>query len=260
MRTILARWPLWLLLGVLAAYLLFPAPWWDKLALVGFAIDPQRPDHSIFFGAVYMPIEARKAGMYGGFLLALVVFAAGGRGRAARFAGRWWAVALIALGATMLVDGLNAVAYDLRLPHLYAPSTTLRLLTGLALSPLLAAYIGPAFNQVAWERPLRQTPLQRPADLLPVAGLYAVYALAALAGWPPLFWPVSLIAVAGLAAYVVMLVAIGLGSFLPMPRARTLPELAPLILSALLVSVAVLSVPALLRLWLLGWGPMPALR
>ena len=55
---------------------------------IAFGICPQRPGHSLFLGGQQMPIEARMAGMFGGFVLAAAYGWAAGRGRALRLPGR----------------------------------------------------------------------------------------------------------------------------------------------------------------------------
>ena len=41
---------------------------------IAFGICPQRPSQSLFLGGQQMPIEARMAGMFGGFLIGAAYF------------------------------------------------------------------------------------------------------------------------------------------------------------------------------------------
>ena len=43
---------------------------------IAFGICPQRPSHSLFLGGQQMPIEARMAGMFAGFIIGAVLSAA----------------------------------------------------------------------------------------------------------------------------------------------------------------------------------------
>lgn len=76
------RWALGALVLAVMAFLLAPWSLYDKLWGIAYGICPQRPGHSLFFGGVQMPIEAREGGMYAGFLLGLVYLAVIGRSKA----------------------------------------------------------------------------------------------------------------------------------------------------------------------------------
>ena len=99
-----------------------------------------------------MPIEARMAGMFGGFLIGIAYFIIIGRGRAWRMPDTTLALILIGFIALLGMDGVNAMFYDLRLPHLYLPNLYFRLGTGLLTGLALAGFMLPAFNST-----LRQT-------------------------------------------------------------------------------------------------------
>src|SRR5216684_425267 len=61
-----------------------------------------------------MPIEARMAGMFAGFLIAAAYGWAVGRGRAMRLPGRAMTLTLVGFIALVGVDGVNAFLFDLR--------------------------------------------------------------------------------------------------------------------------------------------------
>lgn len=256
------HWSLWVLLTIVIGYLLFPAPAWNKIALIGFALDPQRPSHSIYFGEQYMPVEARKTGMYGGFLLGLIVFALRGRGRAAHYPGTPYTLLILALASTLVFDGFNAVFYDLYLPHLYPPNLYLRLGTGLLTGLALAALIGPAFNQTVWRTPQPVASIPNLRALVEVLLVYAVYFALAFTNWPPLLIPIALFPGIGL---FVLLMMMAITFTVPMRRrektAHTLTDLAPDALIALIGIVLFFAPMVALRFLLFqGWGPLPAFR
>ena len=62
-----------LVLAVLVAFLVAPAPLPRKLLLAMGGVCGLRPTHSYFVGGVQLPLEARMTGIYGGFLLTFVV-------------------------------------------------------------------------------------------------------------------------------------------------------------------------------------------
>lgn len=242
-------------------YVLFPAPLWDKLAVIMFPIDPQRPLHSLYFGDTYMPIEARKTGMYGGFLLAMLLFWWRGRGRAAIYPPRSIAAILLLLAATMVFDGFNAVFYDIYLPHAYMPNLYARLGTGLLMGLAIAGFIGPAFHQTVWRRPQPLAPLPNGRALLEVLAVLIVFYAIALSGWTPLLYPISFISVGGLVVLVMFL-----GSIFAAPMLRRentadrWRDLAPSIFTGLLLIAVFMGLMALGRYLAFGWGPLPELR
>ena len=105
----------WLGLGFLLAlalgFVLAPGPLMDKLWAVGYGICPQRVSHSYFLAGWQLPVEARMMGMFAGFLLSVLVFAALGRFRASRFP-TWPIVLVLGIGAAgMALDGINNTFY-----------------------------------------------------------------------------------------------------------------------------------------------------
>lgn len=164
---------------------------------IAFGICPQRPSHSLFLGGQQMPIEARMAGMFGGFIIGVGYFVALGRGRAWRTPGMWMSILLVGFLAVMGLDGLNALLFDLRLPHLYPPNLPLRLGTGLLTGLAGAAFLLPAFNSTVWQTGLERSPLASVRDLVIALTLEALYFAAAFSGQSALLYPVSLIAVLG---------------------------------------------------------------
>src|SRR5258708_6588162 len=111
------------------------------LCAIAFSICPHRPSHSLFLGGEQMPIEARMAGMFAGFLVGAAYISARGRGRAMRLPGRGMTLLLLGFGALLGADGLNALFFDLGLPHLYTPYNPIRLATGLLTGIAMAAFL-----------------------------------------------------------------------------------------------------------------------
>ncbi|MFN3336443.1 MAG: DUF2085 domain-containing protein, partial [Thermomicrobium sp.] len=122
--------PTALLLLVLASWLVSPS----QVALATCAalhgLCAQRPSHSFWFGPYQLPFDARMTGIYAGSLFTATWLALR-RSRGAAGPPRLGTLAVLAAGVALLgVDGLNALAADLRLPTLYEPRNTLRYLTG----------------------------------------------------------------------------------------------------------------------------------
>jgi uncharacterized membrane protein len=169
----------------------------DMLWAIAFGICPQRPSHSLYLGGQPMPIEARMAGMFGGFLIGVAYFIALGRGRAWRLPGPTMTTTFMGFIALMGVDGLNAFFFDLHLLYLYTPLLSLRLATGLLTGLAFAGFVVPAFNATVWQTGLDMSPLVGIRDTLGGLLLEAFYFIMALSGIKAFLYPLSVIAVLG---------------------------------------------------------------
>ncbi|MBI5653701.1 MAG: DUF2085 domain-containing protein [Chloroflexi bacterium] len=212
-----------------ALFLLAPFPLMTKLDAIPYGIDPQRPGHTHFFGGTYFPgedwlrayvpgfavfdpetpekmsVEARKVGMYVGFLAVWIYLIALGRGRAKGMAQPGILFALVMFVAVMGFDGFNAFFYDLKfIPHLYAPRLDLRLGTGLLCGYAFAGILAPVVNYSLWRdddtRPMIANWKQFFSGFIPLAIVFALTS----SGWGILLYPLSFIA----SASVLLLVAL----------------------------------------------------
>lgn len=255
------QWAIGVLGLAVLAFLLAPWPLYDKLWGIAYGICPQRPDHSLFFGGVQMPIEAREGGMFAGFLLGFIYLVILGRGKAKRLPSPRILTLLVGFIVLMGLDGLNAVAYDLYLPTPYVPNLFMRsgtgLLTGLALSGIMI----PIFNQSTWQQGKPVASLSGWREVVPALLLLAIFWAAGLSGWKPLLYPISIMAIFG---QVILMVSLGtmVASILLRREGQVsnFTELAPLILIGLIVVVAVLGATSIVRFSLFGPGSMPAWR
>jgi|SRR5579859_1298696 len=224
---------------------------------IAFGICPQRPSHSLFLGGQQMPIEARMAGMFGGFVIAAVYGWAVGRGRAMRLPGRAMMVTLVGFIALMGVDGVNTFLYDLRLPHLYAPNILLRLGTGLLTGAAFAGLVVPAFNSTVWASGPEISLLDQPRHVLGALLLEAVYFGIAISGAGLFLYPVSLLAVLGIPILIGMIGSIVLAVILRREnRAGRPADLIPLLVGGLAVAALMLGLMSAVRYFMFGAGPM----
>ena len=177
---------------------LYPAPLSAKLFAAAYGIDPQRPLHTYAPGGLQMPLEARKLGMFGGFLLTYIGLLAVGRRRAASFPPAPLLAVFVGFVAAMALDGLNALFFDLGWPHLYTPDLRLRLATGLLTGVAMAAILLPAFNGSLW-RDISDAPSvadgrELLAILVPQIVLFALIDVQA----GILYYPLGILGIAGL--------------------------------------------------------------
>ena len=198
-------------------------------------------------------------GIFLGFLCAVGLLALLGRLKARQLPPGWLGLTCWALIALTGLDGLNAFLSDGGLPHLYGPSTPLRLLTGLAAGLGLGLMAVPVVAGLVWRMPADEPDIDDPVELL--AGLAGAGLLGALllVGASPLLWP------AALAMLAAVLVAFGTANLYLLSRlgqpaqAAALPDLAGPLVSSLGLGLVELAGLSALRTWLvaaygLTWG------
>src|SRR5438309_5688063 len=91
-------------------------------------------------------------GVFLGFLCATVLLAVLGRLRAGQPPRGAVGLACWTLIALTALDGLNAFLFDGNLPHLYAPNSALRLLTGLGAGLAVGLMAVPVVASRVWSR------------------------------------------------------------------------------------------------------------
>jgi hypothetical protein len=204
------------LIALGALFLLAPFPFKAKLDAIPYGLDPQRPGHTHFFGGTHLPgedwmrenipgfavfdpvepgqlsLEARKVGMYVGFLAVWIYLALLGRARLKGMPPPAILVALILFVGVMGLDGFNAFFYDLKfVPHLYAPRLDLRLATGLLCGYAFAGILLPVVNYSLWQhndaRPIIENGKQFAGGFIALAIVYALTS----SGWGILLYPLS---------------------------------------------------------------------
>jgi uncharacterized membrane protein len=226
---------------------------------IAYGICPQRTSHSLFLGGQQMPIEARMAGIFGGYVIGVAYFWALGRGRAMRLPGRAMTITLIGFIALMGMDGINALLSDLRLPHLYTPNLLLRLGTGLLAGLAFAGFVVPAFNSTLWASGPDISPLSHVRHLFGGLLLEALYFIVAISGAGIFLYPVSLIAVLGVPFVLGMIGSIVIATLRVSrqeKRATRAADLIPLMLGGLMVAAIMLGIMSGLRYILFGPGPL----
>ena len=136
-------------------------------------------------------------GIFLGFLCAVAVVLIFGRLRASQPPHGALGLACWALIALTGLDGLNAFFADGNLPHLYAPNTAVRLLTGLGAGLGVGLMAIPVVASVLWAHPTDEASIEDPLELVGGLALAGLVGALVLAGVGVLLWPVALAMLAG---------------------------------------------------------------
>ncbi len=147
--------------------------YWSLLDLFHFlagGVCHQLPERSLQIAGSALPLCARDTGTYLGLVLGLLAVLLLRRSRAILLPS-WPLLALFAaFFAFWGADGLNSYLTLLRLPHVYEPTNTLRLLTGILQGLALLLVIWPVAAFTFW-RQAERVRVIRPGEL---AGLLAL--------------------------------------------------------------------------------------
>jgi hypothetical protein len=136
-------------------------------------------------------------GIFLGFLCATLLVVVLGRLKASRPPSGILGLACWTLVALTALDGLNAFLFDGNLPHLYAPSSALRLLTGLGAGLAVGLMAVPVVASIVWSRASDEASLEDPLELLAGVALAGLVGALILAGVGVLLWPVALAMLVG---------------------------------------------------------------
>jgi uncharacterized membrane protein len=194
------RWLLpTLVLAVLVTFFVTPVPLPRKVLLAMGGVCGLRPTHSYFAGGVQLPLESRMTGIYGGFLLTSALLLACGRVGARQLGRRLIIGILVVFFASMALDGINSSLAEFGVLHLYEPTNTLRLVTGLlsgiAIAPLMVWLVDAV--ALPREKGAQQPAVRSPWELAAPLLLNAGFGLLVGAEQAVFYFPIALISVAG---------------------------------------------------------------
>jgi len=243
-----------------------PGGFLGKADALGYAVCHRIPERSFHIGERALPLCARCSGMFLGAVIGLTFQAVTARRRGSL--PHWSVLAVSGLMAlAFVVDGSNSYlalvkqiypGLLVKIPNLYLPNNTLRLLTGTGMGLAMAVAIYPAFMQTTW-REWKKEPTLTPAKALGLVAIALLVDLLILTESPLVLYPVAFLSVAGILLLLGMVYTIvwvtlmGQDNTFDSIRQMWLPLLAGL-------TIALIQVFAIdmLRLWLTGtWGGFP---
>jgi uncharacterized membrane protein len=187
------------LVTVVALFVVFtPWPLQEKLRTIGHACCAQIPSHTILFGGQPMPIDARNTGIYAGVFAVIALMWLTGRWRAALFVPAGVRTLLMLLVTAMVLDGFNSVAAEHHMHTVYPESNALRALTGTFSGMALTLLTIPLFNRLTWKKPDGVALVDDFAELAGYLLAAALVAAILLQAPIALFYPMSILSIAGL--------------------------------------------------------------
>ncbi len=176
-----------------------------KADAIGYAVCHRIDARSFHIGNRQLPLCSRCSGMYLGAAVGLAyqtIFARKRNGTP-----HWSVIIPLALFVLAFgIDGLNSYLYLIketypgalaRIPNLYIPNNTLRLLTGSGMGLGIAAMLFPAFNQTMWKDTDERRAFPDLKAFAPLFGLTLLLDLLVLTESPIILYPVAFISAGG---------------------------------------------------------------
>jgi uncharacterized membrane protein len=258
-------------LVVLAALLVFigwilntPPGLLGRADAIGYAVCHRIDARSFHIGSRQLPLCARCSGMYLGAVIGLAYQMVFARKRSGT---PHWSVIipLVLFVLAFGIDGSNSYLYLIketypdalaRLPNLYVPNNTLRLLTGSGMGLGIAAMLFPAFNQTMWKDADDRRVFPDLKSFALLFGLTLLLDLLVLTENPVVLYPVAFISVGGVLILLIMVYSMIWVMLMRQENEFTRFSQLWLALAAGF-TIAMLQIAAidLLRFWLTGtWG------
>lgn len=206
-RSWLWKAPLFASIGLmlLGALLNTPEGLLGKADAIGYAVCHRIDLRSFHIGERPLPLCARCTGMYLGAMLGLGYQQLVHRRRSGTPSKSVLAVAAL-LVLAFAVDGLNSyLTFFPRLPHLYQPNNTLRLITGTGMGLVISVALYPAFNQTVWQDYEDKPTLDGWRQILGLLGLAAVMDGLILTQNPLILYPFALLSALGVLVLLTMI-------------------------------------------------------
>lgn len=172
---------------------------------IGYAVCHRIDLRSYHIGDRQLPLCVRCTGMYLGAMVGLAfqwVLNKQCSGTPPRSV-----IAVLALMAlAFTVDGVNSyLTLFPRMPHLYTPQNTLRLITGTGMGLVISAMLYPAFQQTIWQAVREESAIKSLRQLFSLVALTAVVDGLALTQNPLVLYPLALISATGVIVLLTMI-------------------------------------------------------
>jgi uncharacterized membrane protein len=235
-----------------------------KADAIGYAVCHRIDARSFHIGSRQLPLCARCSGMYLGAVIGLAYQMVFARKRSGT---PYWSV-IIPLALFVLafgIDGTNSYLYLIketypgalaRIPNLYVPNNTLRLLTGSGMGLGIAAMLFPAFNQTIWKDADDRRVFPDLKAFAPLFGLTLLLNLLVLTEKPVVLYPAAFIGAGGVLILLTMVYSMIWVMLMRQENEFTrFSQLWLALAAGFTIALSQIAAIDLLRLWLTGtWG------
>lgn len=237
-----------------------------KADAIGYAICHRIDERSFHIGGRQLPLCARCTGEFFSAAVSLIFFSLVSPKKSG-MPGWKIGIPLLIFFVAFGIDGSNSYLYLLKttapgfldkIPNLYMPNNTLRLLTGSGMGIALASILYPAFNQSVWKTYDKEPVLTWKKLAILVAIVFGVD-LAILTESPVVLLPIAFLSVLGVLALLIMVFSMVWLLIMRQENAFTsLKELWLPFLAGTTLAFLMITVIDLLRFKLTGtWGGFP---
>jgi uncharacterized membrane protein len=244
-----------------------PAGLFGKADAIGYAVCHRIGERSFHIGSYQLPLCARCSGMYLGAVTGLVFQSLIGWKRLK--IPHWSIIALLVVFvAAFGIDGSNSYLYLLKqvspgilpkIPNIYVPNNTLRLLTGSGMGMGIAVMLFPAFNQTVWADGEDKPAIPGWKTFSLLLGIQLIFDLLVLSESPIVLYPLAIISALGV--WLLLTIVYSMVWVMIMGQDNQFAKLRQLWLPLLAgLTIAMIQTAAIdaLRFWLTGtWGAFP---
>jgi uncharacterized membrane protein len=244
-----------------------PAGFFGKADAIGYAVCHRIGERSFHIGSYQLPLCARCSGMYLGAVTGLVFQSIIGWKRSK--IPHWSILALLVVFvAAFGIDGANSYLYLLKqvspgilpkIPNIYVPNNTLRLLTGSGMGLGMAVMLFPAFNQTVWDDGEEKPALPGWKAFGLLLGIQVLFDLLVLTESPIILYPLAIISALGV--WLLLTIVYSMVWVMIMSQDNKFTKLRQLwlpLLAGLTIAMIQTAAIDMLRFWLTGtWGGFP---
>ena len=265
----ITKWivPLAALFAIAAFLYIAPPGALGKADAVGYAVCHRISERSFHIGERQLPMCARDTGTFtsAGVTLLLLALTKPKRGG---MPAKKIAITLGIFFLVWAVDGSNSYLYLIKqtyagalpkIPNIYIPNNTLRLLTGTGMGMGMGAVLYAAFNQSAWKKPDMRPALDSWRDLGLLIAIMLLVDLGILSGSIIILYPIAFISVFGVLTLLTLIFStIWMMVMREENNFTSLKEMWISLSAGLTLTLIMLIVIDLLRLRMTGtWGGFP---
>ncbi|HEY9153431.1 MAG TPA: DUF2085 domain-containing protein [Anaerolineales bacterium] len=187
-----------------------------KLDAIGYAVCHRLPSHSLFIGAIQLPLCARCTGEFNAAAIALIFQGFISR-KKSKMPNRGILAMLVLFFLAFGIDGVNSYIGLLKqsyasglftnIPNFYTTTNVIRVFTGSGMGIAMASVLFPMYNQTIWRVPEDKPALEWPQFGL-LVGIVLLFDFGALSNVDAILYFISVLSSLGVLALLSMVFSI----------------------------------------------------